>query len=73
MSIAGTAGLSIGIVHGSQPIYTTHFGYRDVEKQLAPDGDTVYHIGSMTKGMVVQALAFLVDEGSSTGPRNSTR
>jgi CubicO group peptidase (beta-lactamase class C family) len=61
--ISGVAGVSIGVLHQGEVIFKRGFGYRDVEENLAPDADTIYYLGSMTKGFTAEAIAILVDEG----------
>ncbi|KAL9611293.1 MAG: hypothetical protein Q9167_004057 [Letrouitia subvulpina] len=63
MSIAGTPGLAIGVLHEGQAIYRANFGYRDVARQSVPNSDTVFHIGSMSKSMIARAFALLVEDG----------
>jgi CubicO group peptidase (beta-lactamase class C family) len=62
MTAAGVAGLTYGIFHQGQLVHTDNFGYRDVEKRLPIDEDTMFPICSMTKGMVSSVLGMLVEE-----------
>ena len=62
-SVSGVAGVSIGVVHHGNPIYTDSFGYRDVENGIKADDETIYYLGSLTKGFTAQAIGILVDEG----------
>jgi len=59
--MAGTAAISVGVMHHGQIIYKNSFGYRDMQKRLAPDSDTVYPIASITKAMIAALFADLVD------------
>jgi CubicO group peptidase (beta-lactamase class C family) len=61
--ISGNTRLSLGVMHKGKVIHHANFCYRDVEKQLAPDGDTIYHLGSISKATVAAALGLLVHEG----------
>ncbi|KAK1832568.1 beta-lactamase/transpeptidase-like protein [Podospora conica] len=61
--ISGTPGASIAIAQRGQQIYHHHYGYRDVETKEPPDDDTLYWIGSLSKGMAAAAVGVLVDEG----------
>ncbi|KAE9371786.1 putative D-aminoacylase [Stipitochalara longipes BDJ] len=61
--ISGNVGLSIGVVHRGEVIHRANFGYRDVDAQLAPDSDTIYHLGFVTKATIAAAYANLVSEG----------
>ncbi|KAJ8125495.1 hypothetical protein O1611_g8144 [Lasiodiplodia mahajangana] len=63
MSIAGTAGLSYGVMLRGEVVIMENFGYRDVENKIAPDEETIFPICSMTKGLVTSAMGMLVDEG----------
>ncbi|KLO89183.1 Uncharacterized protein LW93_12604 [Fusarium fujikuroi] len=68
--VSGATGLSLSVVSGGDEAYAKHLGFRDVEGQNTPDGDTTYFIGSVTKGMVAVLMGILVEEGKlgwSTG------
>ncbi|KAF5565556.1 beta-lactamase family [Fusarium napiforme] len=60
---SGATGLSLSVVSGGEEAYAKHFGFRDLEAKEAPDGDTTYFIGSVTKGMVAVLVGILVEEG----------
>ncbi|KAM7210804.1 Beta-lactamase/transpeptidase-like protein [Rhypophila decipiens] len=62
-SICGVAGISVGVAHRGSVVYKESFGYRDVESRIKGDSDTVYYLGSMTKGFTAEAVAILVEEG----------
>jgi CubicO group peptidase (beta-lactamase class C family) len=62
-SITGVAGVSIGVLHHGKVIYRESFGFRDVESGVKGDADTIYYLGSMTKGFTAEAIGILVDEG----------
>jgi CubicO group peptidase (beta-lactamase class C family) len=66
MEIGGTAGLSLGILHHGEPIYHANFGFRDVEKRLVPDANTIYFCCSLTKALSAAAVGLLVDENKVT-------
>jgi len=40
-----------------------HYGSRDIETKGPPDNDTLYWIGSLSKGMATAAVGVLIDEG----------
>ncbi|KAF9768836.1 hypothetical protein IL306_013812, partial [Fusarium sp. DS 682] len=61
--VSGATGLSLSVLSGGKEAYSKHFGFRDVEAQRAPDGDTAYFIGSVTKGMLAALVGILVEEG----------
>jgi CubicO group peptidase (beta-lactamase class C family) len=50
--VTGAVGLSVGVIHYGEIIHQEHFGYRDVDQKIAPDANSTYHIGSMSKAMV---------------------
>lgn len=60
--VSGATGLSLSVVSGGKEEYAKHYGFRDVAGQYAPDGDTTYFIGSVTKGMVAALVGMLVEE-----------
>ncbi|KAK3375822.1 putative D-aminoacylase [Lasiosphaeria ovina] len=62
-SATGSPGLSVGVAQAGSIVHTVHYGYRDVEKRLSPDSDTVYGVASLTKSFVASAMGILVDEG----------
>lgn len=56
-------GIAIGIVKDGEVVFEKGYGYRDFEKKLEVDSDTVIPIGSSSKAFTAAALAILVDEG----------
>jgi len=51
-------------VHGPNGYrFERGYGYRDLNKSIAPDGDTVFGIASMGKSMEALACCMLADEG----------
>ncbi|KAK4454464.1 beta-lactamase/transpeptidase-like protein [Podospora aff. communis PSN243] len=63
LAVSGTAGASVGIIRRGETFHEAHFGFRDHKLSTKPDSDTLYGIGSMTKGMVAAAIADLVERG----------
>lgn len=63
MKDSGCAGLSLGVLHCGERVYTANFGYRDVGKKLAVDDETVFPTCSLTKAMISIVMGMLVDEG----------
>ena len=61
--IAGTPGLSLSVVVRGEVVYSQHFGFRDINHQQPPDGDTTYFIGSLTKSMFTALVGIFVEEG----------
>ncbi|KAJ8133195.1 hypothetical protein O1611_g426 [Lasiodiplodia mahajangana] len=60
---AGNAGLSIGVLQKGEIIYNSHYGHRDLQTNMPPNNDTIYHLGSLTKALVTAGLGVLVTEG----------
>ncbi len=58
-----TPALSIAMLEGGRIAYSRGFGFRDVEKLLPADGDTLYGIGSVTKSFTALAILQLQDRG----------
>lgn len=56
-------GMAISIVKDGKPLYSNGYGFRDPEKGLKMEADTLYRIASNTKAFVALSLAILVDEG----------
>ncbi|KAI0099045.1 beta-lactamase/transpeptidase-like protein [Nemania sp. FL0031] len=64
LRVSGAAGASIGIIDGiTGETHLGGFGYRDVERNLAADEHTVYHIASLSKSFTAASIAILVAEG----------
>ena len=66
MSIGGTAGLSLGILHHGQPVYNANFGFRDVQQSLAPTEETIFPACSLTKALTSATISLLVEEEKVT-------
>lgn len=66
MSIAGTAGLSLGVVHNDKLIHTANFGFRDYGSKLPVDDETIFPGCSLTKAMISATIGVLVEEGALT-------
>ena len=56
-------GVGIAIVYNKEILYTGGLGYRDVANQIPVDKQTLFSIGSNTKGFTGVLAAQLVDEG----------
>ncbi len=56
--------MAVGVSYEGETIFRANVGFRDVQKQLAPDSETVYGIGSITKCFTASAIGILVAEGS---------
>ena len=62
MSIAGTAGLSLGVLHNGEVVHTANFGFRDVKLELPVDDETIFPGCSLTKAMVSATIGVLVEQ-----------
>ncbi|KAI4123827.1 MAG: hypothetical protein LQ338_005087 [Usnochroma carphineum] len=60
---SGSPGLSLGVSHHGKTIHTAHFGKRDLDRGLAPNDETIYHVASLTKIIAAGAVSQLVNEG----------
>ncbi|CAM1502315.1 Fc.00g042990.m01.CDS01 [Cosmosporella sp. VM-42] len=47
--VSGNAGLSFSVLRGGQVIHRANFGFRDVQAQIPPDSNTVYHLASLSE------------------------
>ena len=56
-------GAAIGIIQDGRVVYSRGYGVRTLGKQEPVDENTVFAIGSISKGLTTAALAMLVDEG----------
>jgi CubicO group peptidase (beta-lactamase class C family) len=56
-------GLIVGIFNKEDLLYEHVIGYRDVERQLPIDKDTIFGIASITKSFTVVSLLQLVEQG----------
>jgi D-alanyl-D-alanine carboxypeptidase len=59
----GIGGMSIGVVSGSDLIWSKHYGYAEAETKRVATNETDYRIGSITKQFTVLALLQLVEQG----------
>ncbi|MGH1364554.1 MAG: serine hydrolase [Calditrichia bacterium] len=56
-------GLSVAVVQNNEVIYSKGFGYRDMERKLPVDDNTVFHIASMSKAFTGTLLGILESDG----------
>lgn len=56
-------GLSVVLLDGDEE-YERHFGFRDLDERSAPDSDTRYGIGSITKLFTAIAVLELIERGA---------
>ena len=62
--ISGAPGLAVGVIHDGKILYEDYSGYRDVERKLEVDRNTIFLVASLTKAMTAAAVGILVDEGT---------
>lgn len=62
LKISGSAGLSPGVLHQNETIYTANYGYQDVTNQVCPTFDTLYWVGSIAKSLTAAAIGALVED-----------
>lgn len=55
--------ISIGIVDGTRPIWSSGFGFVDHENQERSSGDTVYRVASVSKLFTAISIMQLVEKG----------
>ncbi|KAK4205568.1 putative D-aminoacylase [Triangularia verruculosa] len=60
---AGTPGLSLGVLHHGKVTHQANFGLRDVNSQAAPDENTSFVVGSLTKAITAAMVAIMVEDG----------
>lgn len=63
MSIGGTPGVSIGVIHQGNTVFFGNYGYRDVALKLPPTEETIYPGCSLTKALVAATAGTVVEEG----------
>ena len=66
MSIGGTAGLSVGVLHYNKSVYEANYGFRDVEANLPVTEKTIFPGISLTKAFTSATLGLLVEEKKVT-------
>lgn len=66
MSIGGTAGLSLGILHHGKPIYHANYGFRNVQQKLPMTKEIIMPGCSLAKAMTAASIALLVEEDKLT-------
>ncbi len=60
---SGAASLSLALVSGDRVVWQEAFGYADKATSTAPQADTMYGIGSVSKMLATVAAMKLVDQG----------
>jgi CubicO group peptidase (beta-lactamase class C family) len=56
-------GLGLAIASGERVVWARGLGFADVESAVAPTGDTIFHLASLTKTYTSTVLLQLVEEG----------
>ena len=56
-------GVTIAVVEKNKAVYTGGFGYRDLEKKLPVDENTLFAIGSCSKAFTASMIGMLQNEG----------
>ncbi|PVH84923.1 putative D-aminoacylase [Cadophora sp. DSE1049] len=62
-TLAGVPGVSVGIIHHNEVVFQHNYGFLDLEAKIPVTNDTVYPIGSLTKGFTAATIASLVEDG----------
>jgi CubicO group peptidase (beta-lactamase class C family) len=60
LKASGSAGASVGVIHDGES-YDAHYGFKDHQREQAPDSNTLYGIGSLSKSMIASLIGHLVD------------
>lgn len=63
LQISGAPGLSLGVLHEGNLIYTAHFGRRNANDLDPSNDDTIQSLASLTKLLTATAIAKLVHKG----------
>ena len=61
-TVSGAQGVSIGVIHEGKVLLTENFGFRDVDKKLPPEQDTIYYLASLSKSSTAAATAHLINQ-----------
>jgi len=61
--VSGIAGLTYGILHNDEMVYTTSFGHASLENKIPCDADTSFVVGLLSKAFTGALVASLVDDG----------
>ncbi|KAL2153832.1 hypothetical protein VTH82DRAFT_2507, partial [Thermothelomyces myriococcoides] len=63
-SVTGTPSVSLRVISRGEILYTAHHGFRDVERRLAPDDNTIHNINSMSKAFISALVAIIAATGA---------
>ncbi|KAI0193089.1 putative D-aminoacylase [Astrocystis sublimbata] len=64
IAVTGAPSVSIGVAYKGESIFEWNSGFKDTTKDIPPDSDTVYGIGSISKVFTASAIGILVDDGA---------
>lgn len=62
MKAYNAVGLSVAVVENNQIIYSKGFGYRDADKKLPVDENTIFPVGSITKSFTSSLIGILENQ-----------
>ena len=57
-------GLVLGVVRNREVVVKKGYGVKSLESRAAPDENTVFHIGSLSKSLTAVGAMLLVEQGS---------
>ncbi len=63
MAKFGSPGAAVGVIKDGKVVFEKAYGLRNVEEKLPVTPDTLFPIGSISKGFTVTLAAMMVDEG----------
>lgn len=63
MNVYEAPGVAVSIIDKNSTLYERCFGYRDLEKQLPLNADTIFGLASITKSFTCLAIMQLAEEG----------
>ena len=63
LALFGCPSVALGVIKDGEVVFSDGFGYADRAAKKAPDGQTLYQIGSSSKAFTAALCAILVDEG----------
>jgi CubicO group peptidase (beta-lactamase class C family) len=63
MKITGTPSLACGVIHNGEIIFSEGCGLQDLTQGIKATDQTIYGVGSLSKGFAAAACGILVAEG----------
>lgn len=58
-----TPGMVVAVLQPDRQRQVFSYGYTDTDRRIAVNGDTLFAVGSVTKGFTAESAALLVDQG----------